>query len=117
MLHVSISVMASGQAAGVMYQHGAPLQVDVLHTFLVKIDGLGISVIEAPQPVLDAENLVWGHTIIFECENDVLDDIIESRTQTPTGDHCRCDLHVSLHQREMSLHYNASHMLLYYIGV
>lgn len=76
------------------HQHGASLQMDVLDDSLVEIDGLEVSVVEPPEPVLDAENLVGRYTIIFKSEDNVLNDIIQAGAQTAASHHCCCHLHM-----------------------
>lgn len=53
--------------------------MNVLNDALVEVDRLEVPVIEPPEPILDAENLVGRNTIIFESEDDVLNDIIQAR--------------------------------------
>ena len=74
------------------HQHGTTLKVNVLHNSLVQVDGLELAVIEASQSVSDAEDLVRRHAVVFQREDNVLDDVIETRAQTPTRDHSCCHL-------------------------
>ena len=61
------------------HQHGASLQMNVLDNSLVEVDRLEVPIVEPPEPILDAKNLIRRYTIIFKSENNVLNDIVQAR--------------------------------------
>ena len=73
-------------------QHSSSLQVNVLHDFLVEVDGFECSVIEAPQAISDAKDLVIWNTVVLQSENYVLDDIVQAWTEPSAGHYSSCHL-------------------------
>ena len=66
--------------------------MNVLHNFFVEIHGLELPVIEAPETVSDPKDLIRRHAVVFKSENNVLNDVVETRAQPSTGHHSCCDL-------------------------
>lgn len=83
---------AKAQAILTTYEQGAALQMDAVHQCAVEVDGLGISVHKASQPIADAIDSIVRHPIILQGCDNVGDDIIQAWAEAPACHNCCCDL-------------------------
>ena len=61
------------------HQHGATLQVDVLHNLSAEVDRFELPVIEPSQTIANAKDLVIWNTVIFKGEDNILNDVVKTR--------------------------------------